>query len=90
VLGAGHSGPVIARVPIDAGYPVSVGTSGGPADIELIAGRQRGRQLAARRRGRDIIPAGQPARGAPGLGQHHHPSGIATYVVVDEFAQRRE
>jgi predicted dinucleotide-binding enzyme len=37
VLGAGHSGPVIARVAIDAGYPVSIAASGDPADIELIA-----------------------------------------------------
>jgi predicted dinucleotide-binding enzyme len=37
VLGAGHSGPVIARVALDAGYPVSIAASGDPADIELIA-----------------------------------------------------
>jgi hypothetical protein len=36
VLGAGHSGPVIARVAIDAGYRVSIADSGDPADIELI------------------------------------------------------
>jgi 8-hydroxy-5-deazaflavin:NADPH oxidoreductase len=37
VLGAGHVGPVIARVALDAGYPVSIASSGDPADIELIA-----------------------------------------------------
>jgi len=37
VLGAGHSGPVIARVALDAGYPVSIAASGDPAEIELIA-----------------------------------------------------
>jgi 8-hydroxy-5-deazaflavin:NADPH oxidoreductase len=36
VLGAGHVGPVIARVVIDAGYHVSIATSGDPDKIALI------------------------------------------------------
>jgi predicted dinucleotide-binding enzyme len=36
VLGAGHVGPVIARVAIDAGFPVSIAASGDPEEIELI------------------------------------------------------
>jgi 8-hydroxy-5-deazaflavin:NADPH oxidoreductase len=36
VLGAGHVGPVIARVAVEAGYDVFLAASGDPGDISLI------------------------------------------------------
>src|SRR5918998_2756112 len=37
VLGAGHVGPAIARLALDAGHRVAIATSGSPADLALVA-----------------------------------------------------
>ncbi|MGH3232339.1 MAG: NADPH-dependent F420 reductase [Streptosporangiaceae bacterium] len=39
VLGAGHTGPVIARVALEAGQRVSIAASGDPEDPSLVAGQ---------------------------------------------------
>jgi 8-hydroxy-5-deazaflavin:NADPH oxidoreductase len=36
VLGAGHVGPVIARLALDAGHQVAISTSGNPGDLTLV------------------------------------------------------
>ncbi|TME50961.1 MAG: NADP oxidoreductase, partial [Chloroflexi bacterium] len=36
VLGAGHVGPVIARIALDAGFRVAIAASGSPEKIALI------------------------------------------------------
>ena len=37
VLGAGHVGPVIARMALEAGFDVAIAASGSPESLELIA-----------------------------------------------------
>jgi predicted dinucleotide-binding enzyme len=36
VLGAGHVGPTIARLALDAGHKVAIATSGNPGDLALV------------------------------------------------------
>src|ERR1700687_1661719 len=55
VLGAGHVGPVIARVALEAGYQVSIAASGDPEQIELIA--------------QVLAPGAEPRRAADAVAQ---------------------
>jgi 8-hydroxy-5-deazaflavin:NADPH oxidoreductase len=83
VLGAGHVGPVIARVALQAGYPVSIAASGDPEQIALItqvlAPGAEPRRAADAVEGSDIvvlaIPLHRFASFDPGL--------VAGKLVVD-------
>jgi predicted dinucleotide-binding enzyme len=83
VLGAGHSGPVIARVAVEAGYPVSIAASGDPAAIELIAhvlvpGAEP-RWAADAAADADIVVLAIPLHRLPSL----NPATVAGRIVVD-------
>jgi predicted dinucleotide-binding enzyme len=54
VLGAGHVGPAIARLALNAGHKVSIATSGNPGDLALVA------QL--------LIPGAEPRWAADAIG----------------------
>jgi 8-hydroxy-5-deazaflavin:NADPH oxidoreductase len=54
VLGAGHVGPVIARLALNAGHRVAIATSGSPGDLALIT------QL--------LIPGAEPRWAADAIG----------------------
>jgi predicted dinucleotide-binding enzyme len=83
VLGAGHVGPVIARLAIAAGYPVAIAGTGDPADLSLVT------EL--------LIPGAQPMRAADAVADadivvlaiplHRfltvEPEGFRSKVVID-------
>ncbi len=54
VLGAGHVGPVIARVALDAGYHTTISASGDPDEIRLIT--------------RVLVPGAEPRWAADAVG----------------------
>ena len=62
VLGAGHVGPVIARLTIAAGYPVAIATAGDPDDIALIT------EL--------VIPGAQPRWASDAARQRRRAGGV--------------
>ncbi|HEY2669801.1 MAG TPA: NAD(P)-binding domain-containing protein [Rugosimonospora sp.] len=83
VLGAGHTGPVIARVAIEAGYQVSIAASGDPDRIALITevltpGAQP-RWAADAVKDADLVVLAIPLHAFPGL----DPAPLAGKLVVD-------
>lgn len=83
VLGAGHVGPIIARLAVEAGYPVSIAASGGPEQIELITqvlvpGAEP-RWAADAVREADIVVLAIPLHSFSTL----DPSGLSGKLVVD-------
>jgi 8-hydroxy-5-deazaflavin:NADPH oxidoreductase len=83
VLGAGHVGPIIARLAVEAGYQVAIAGSGDPAQIELIvqvlAPGAEPRWAADAVREADIVVPAIPLHAFPTL----DPSGLSGKLVVD-------
>jgi len=83
VLGAGHVGPVIARVALAAGYPVSIAASGDPDKIalitQLLVPGAEPRWAAEAVEGSDIVVLAIPLYRFPSL----DPDMVANKIVVD-------
>jgi predicted dinucleotide-binding enzyme len=83
VLGAGHTGPVIARVALEAGYRVSIAASGDPDRIALItqvlAPGAEPRWAADAVRNADIVMLAIPLHRFPAF----DPDLVAGKLVVD-------
>ncbi len=83
VLGAGHVGPIIARLAVEAGYQVAIAGSGDPAQIELIvqvlAPGAEPRWAADAVREADIVVSAIPLHAFPKL----DPSGLSGKLVLD-------
>jgi predicted dinucleotide-binding enzyme len=83
VLGAGHVGPVIARMALDAGFEVAIATSGSPENLELITQvvmpGVRARWAADAVRTADLVVLSIPLHTFPAL----DPALLAGKLVVD-------
>jgi 8-hydroxy-5-deazaflavin:NADPH oxidoreductase len=83
VLGAGHVGPVIARIALDAGFEVAIATSGSPENLELITQvvmpGVEARWAADAVRTADIVVLSIPLHRFPAL----EPALLAGKLVVD-------
>jgi hypothetical protein len=83
VLGAGHTGPVIARVAIEAGYQVSIAASGDPDRIalitEVLAPEAQPRWAADAVKDADIVVLAIPLHAFAGLAT----APLAGKLVVD-------
>jgi predicted dinucleotide-binding enzyme len=83
VLGAGHLGPVIARLAIKAGYPVTIAASGDPEDIalitELMIPRAQPRWAAGAVADADIVVLAIPLHRFPDL----DPGLLSGKLVID-------
>src|SRR6266699_2329962 len=83
VLGAGHVGPVIARMALEAGFEVAIAASGSPENLELITqvvmpgvqARWAKEALAAA----DLVVLAIPLHSFPAL----EPGSLAGKLVVD-------
>jgi predicted dinucleotide-binding enzyme len=83
VLGAGHVGPVIARIALDAGFEVAIATSGSPENLELITQvvmpGVEARSAAGAVRTADLVVLSIPLHRFPAL----DPALLAGKLVVD-------
>jgi predicted dinucleotide-binding enzyme len=83
VIGAGHVGPILARLAVEAGYQVAIAGSGDPAQIELIvqvlAPGAEPRWAADAVREADIVVSAIPLHAFSTL----DPSLLAGKLVVD-------
>jgi predicted dinucleotide-binding enzyme len=83
VLGAGHVGPVIARIAVESGYHVAIASSGDPERIELVAQvlapGAEARSASDAVEGADVVVLAIPSHRFPAI----DPALLANRIVVD-------